>query len=190
MDIFAEYKRVFSCKRLNIDEETQFEMLSSIEIFGILIDPPVSTMPMRDETDRMFYDTAKASGATKGTPIPEATAVFYAFRLTLYIHAIYNVINIKRGVDMAQATLSIRVDEDVKKDAEILSAKLGLTLSAVTNVFYRQFVRTQGLPFPVTAVEAPKYKHIPLKERLKDFKGEYEFEEWDTGVAVGREIIE
>jgi len=30
-------------------------------------------------------------------------------------------------------------------------------------------------------------KHKTLKERLEGFKGEYVFEEWDTGVSVGRE---
>jgi len=54
---------------------------------------------------------------------------------------------------MAQTNISIRVDEDVKKDAETLFAKLGLTLSAATNVFYRQAVRTQGIPFYITANE-------------------------------------
>jgi len=54
---------------------------------------------------------------------------------------------------MGQTNISIRVDEDIKKDAEILFAKLGLTLSAATNVFYRQAVRTQGIPFPLSAVE-------------------------------------
>jgi len=55
---------------------------------------------------------------------------------------------------MAQTNVSIRIDEDVKRDAEALFSKLGLTLSAATNVFYRQAVRTQGIPFPLTAVEA------------------------------------
>ena len=32
-------------------------------------------------------------------------------------------------------------------------------------------------------------KHISLKERLKDFDGEYEFEEWDTGADVGIEVL-
>ena len=59
---------------------------------------------------------------------------------------------------MAQTSVSIRVDEDVKREAETLFAKLGLTLSAATNVFYRQAVRTQGIPFPVTAVEADSQK--------------------------------
>ena len=55
---------------------------------------------------------------------------------------------------MAQTNISIRIDEDVKREAEALFARLGLTLSAATNVFYRQAVRTQSIPFPLTAVEA------------------------------------
>jgi antitoxin MazE len=32
-------------------------------------------------------------------------------------------------------------------------------------------------------------KHISLKERLKDYKGDYKAEEWDTGEPVGREVF-
>ena len=56
---------------------------------------------------------------------------------------------------MAQTNISIRVDEEIKKDAESLFAKLGLTLSAATNVFYRQAIRTQGIPFHITATGGP-----------------------------------
>ena len=67
---------------------------------------------------------------------------------------------------MAQTNVSIRVDEDVKREAEALFVKLGLTLSAATNVFYRQAVRTQGIPFPVSAVESDSRKQAgaALKE--------------------------
>ena len=54
---------------------------------------------------------------------------------------------------MAQINISIRIDEEVKKEAEALFAKLGLTISAATNIFFRQAVRTQGIPFPITVVE-------------------------------------
>ena len=54
---------------------------------------------------------------------------------------------------MPQTNISIRIDEDVKRDAENLFAKLGLTLSSATNVFFRQAVRTQGIPFLITAIE-------------------------------------
>jgi DNA-damage-inducible protein J len=70
---------------------------------------------------------------------------------------------------MAQTNISIRIDEDVKRDAETLFAKLGLTMSAATNVFYRQAVRTQGIPFPITAVE-PKENDdgLLLREALRE----------------------
>ena len=67
-------------------------------------------------------------------------------------------------VAVAQTNISIRVDEDVKKDAETLFAKLGLTLSAATNVFYRQAVRTQGIPFPLLADDYETAK--PSKEAI------------------------
>ena len=72
---------------------------------------------------------------------------------------------------MAQTNISIRIDEDVKKEAETLFAKLGLTLSAATNVFYRQAVRVQGIPFPISAVEPSKKNNaggLLLREALKE----------------------
>jgi addiction module RelB/DinJ family antitoxin len=57
------------------------------------------------------------------------------------------------GFIVAQTNVSIRLDEDVKKEAEALFSKLGLTLSSATNIFFRQAIRTQGIPFPLTAVE-------------------------------------
>jgi len=54
---------------------------------------------------------------------------------------------------MAQTNISIRIDEDVKKEAEALFSEIGLTLSAATNVFFRQVIRTRGIPFPLTVAE-------------------------------------
>lgn len=65
---------------------------------------------------------------------------------------------------MGQTNISIRIDEDIKKDAETLFAELGLTLSAATNIFYRQAIRTQGIPFPLTAAE-----HGSQKQARKEF---------------------
>ena len=59
---------------------------------------------------------------------------------------------------MAQTTsISITVDEDIKKDAESLFARLGLTLSAATDIFYRQAVKTNGLPFSLNTIECPSH---------------------------------
>ena len=55
---------------------------------------------------------------------------------------------------MAQTNISIRIDEDIKMEAEKLFSNLGLTLSSATNVFFRQAIRTQGIPFPLSITTA------------------------------------
>ena len=48
---------------------------------------------------------------------------------------------------MAQTNLTIRIDEDIKKEAEILFSRIGLNTSSAINVFFRQAVREQAIPF-------------------------------------------
>ena len=48
---------------------------------------------------------------------------------------------------MAQTNLTIRIDEDIKKDAESLFNRIGLNVSAAINVFFRQAIREQSIPF-------------------------------------------
>jgi putative PIN family toxin of toxin-antitoxin system len=62
-DILKEYKEVLSRPQLHISDKTQAEIIDRIVEVGILIKPPQSTIPFRDESDRKFYDTAKTSGA-------------------------------------------------------------------------------------------------------------------------------
>ena len=42
----------------------------------------------------------------------------------------------------------------------------------------------------IIITKAKSKKHRTLKERLEGFEGDYVFEEFNTGAAVGREIIE
>ena len=62
-EIFDEYKRVLSYRRLNIAIEIQVGIINAIAEVGTLINTIASTMPLPDEADRVFYDTARASGA-------------------------------------------------------------------------------------------------------------------------------
>ena len=67
---------------------------------------------------------------------------------------------------MAQTNISIRIDEDVKKEAESLFANLGLTLSSATNVFFRQAIRTQGIPFPLSMTTLAQTRETALTRGL------------------------
>lgn len=54
---------------------------------------------------------------------------------------------------MSESTnVSIRMDVQLKKQAEELFADLGLNMTAAMTMFLRQAVRTQGIPFEVSRV--------------------------------------
>jgi len=61
--ILDEYKKVLSYERLNLSEEKQIRAINLIEKNGVCVQPETSDIPMPDESDRIFYDTAKAINA-------------------------------------------------------------------------------------------------------------------------------
>ena len=63
IDILYEYKKVLTYKKLEIPIQEQIEIINSIIKLGMLIEPMTSHIPLPDETDRIFYDTAQTSGA-------------------------------------------------------------------------------------------------------------------------------
>ena len=52
---------------------------------------------------------------------------------------------------MAQVTLSVRMDADVKGQLDALCEDVGMTTSTAVNMFARAFIREQKLPFEVVA---------------------------------------
>lgn len=51
---------------------------------------------------------------------------------------------------MSTVTTSVRMDEQLKREADELFSDLGLNFSTAVNMFLRQAVRDQGLPFRPT----------------------------------------
>lgn len=48
---------------------------------------------------------------------------------------------------MSAANLNIRIDKDVKEQAEQLFAELGLNMTTAVNLFLRTAIRKHGIPF-------------------------------------------
>ncbi|WP_338553504.1 type II toxin-antitoxin system RelB/DinJ family antitoxin [Paenibacillus sp. KS-LC4] len=67
---------------------------------------------------------------------------------------------------MAQTNINIRMDEDLKKEAESLFSDLGLNMTTAVNIFVRQSIRQGGIPFEITTQTDPFYNQANLK-RLK-----------------------
>ena len=61
--ILNEYEEVLSRERLGFSIEAQRAAIDMIVEKGTFIEANVSTIPMRDEDDRIFYDTAVSGNA-------------------------------------------------------------------------------------------------------------------------------
>ena len=55
---------------------------------------------------------------------------------------------------MAQTTLSVRIDADVKRQLDALCADVGMSTSTAINLFAKAFIRERRLPFDVVASES------------------------------------
>lgn len=73
---------------------------------------------------------------------------------------------------MAQATFSIRMDENLKVEFEELCNEFGMNMTTAFNVFARAVVRERRIPFEITASkeitrESLMSAFIEERERLK-----------------------
>lgn len=65
---------------------------------------------------------------------------------------------------MADTTnFSLRLDNDLKKQSEVLFSELGMNLTTAINVFLRQSIREGGFPFRIK-LETPNKQTIAAME--------------------------
>ena len=74
------------------------------------------------------------------------------------------------------ANVNIRIDDKVKKDAEEVFDKLGINPTTAINMFYKQVIRTNSIPFELKA-------DIPNSTTLAAIK---EVEEMEKNPNMGK----
>lgn len=62
------------------------------------------------------------------------------------------------------ANINIRTDPELKKEAEALFESMGLNMTTAVNVFLRQSLRVNGLPFEVKSDVPNKSLKAAIKE--------------------------
>jgi DNA-damage-inducible protein J len=82
------------------------------------------------------------------------------------------------------AQVNVRIDDDVKEQAERLFGELGMNFSTAVNVFIRQAVRQGGLPFAVTVEIDPFYAPANMR-RLA-----HSIDQVERGIVVRKTIAE
>lgn len=63
------------------------------------------------------------------------------------------------------ANVSVRVEPEIKEQAEAYMSELGLPVSVVINALYRQIIRTKGIPFPLSLNSS-----LPVRSQMTDAK--------------------
>ena len=69
---------------------------------------------------------------------------------------------------MKNATVSARVEYDVKNEAEEILEQLGIPVSVVINSLYRQIIFKHGIPFSLTVPQQPKTLDMMSDEELNE----------------------
>ena len=81
--------------------------------------------------------------------------------------------------------ISIRMDENLRKEADVILNELGLNMSSAVNIFVKQLVRQGGFPFTPTldTRQAPESRQrerldslLNFSSRNKRIESDYRFE--------------
>ena len=70
---------------------------------------------------------------------------------------------------MSTISTNIKIDPDLKKESQVLFENLGLNLSTAVNMFLRQAVREQAIPFRVGA-PVPNDETMEALQEVKRMK--------------------
>ncbi|MBQ1509247.1 MAG: type II toxin-antitoxin system RelB/DinJ family antitoxin [Erysipelotrichaceae bacterium] len=69
------------------------------------------------------------------------------------------------------ATITVRIDDKTKKEAEAVLKELGISASSAIHIFYRQIIRDQAFPFtPSLAEKEAPNKKTPEHKGIREIK--------------------
>jgi DNA-damage-inducible protein J len=64
---------------------------------------------------------------------------------------------------MAQTTLNVRMDEDIKREFDAFCVRVGLNTSVAVNMFARAVLRERKIPFEITDDFDPFYNESNMR---------------------------
>ncbi len=66
---------------------------------------------------------------------------------------------------MEKEVITVRVDRDVKEEAEELFDDFGMSMSGAINIFLKQCIKDGKIPFEITKSKTPGRKEKPLRTK-------------------------
>ncbi len=84
---------------------------------------------------------------------------------------------------MAQATFSVRMDDGLKKEFDLLCSDFGMSMSTAITIFAKAVVRERKIPFEITASD-PFYSESNRQYLMKSI------EAYKSGKLTQHDLIE
>ena len=88
---------------------------------------------------------------------------------------------------MANVNVTIRMDEDIKRQADDLFSDLGMTLSGAITVFMKQAIRQQAIPFKI-ARDIPNRETLEAIEEVQRLKNDPTKKTYDSFDEILKEL--
>lgn len=85
---------------------------------------------------------------------------------------------------MGQSTLSIRMDDEIKRNFDTFCSDVGINASVAVNMFVRAVLRENRIPFDIANNKDPFYS-VKNQQRLKEAMSQL-----DAGLGVEHDLIE
>ena len=88
------------------------------------------------------------------------------------------------------ASLNVKIDRAVKKDADYIANTMGMTLSTAINIFVRQMVYERAIPFKIHMADNEAAKFHKLLDDMRAHAAEQGFmsdDEINTEIRAARE---
>ncbi|MBO4622853.1 MAG: type II toxin-antitoxin system RelB/DinJ family antitoxin [Bacilli bacterium] len=70
---------------------------------------------------------------------------------------------------MKMANINVRIDSNIKENAEAVFASLGITPTAAISLFYNQVIRTNSIPFELKA-DIPNEKTLSAIDEVEEME--------------------
>ena len=84
---------------------------------------------------------------------------------------------------MSSVNMTIRMDKDTKEKAQSLFSKFGLDMTTAINMFLKQSIRAEGIPFDLTL-------NIPNKETIKAINDVKHYRNMSKAFSSVEELLE
>jgi DNA-damage-inducible protein J len=71
------------------------------------------------------------------------------------------------GAIMAGVNVTVRIDQDTKREFDIFCENVGINITTAFNMFIKATLRTRKLPFAITDIDVQKQARIAFGEAFK-----------------------